>query len=410
MRSCIPLLAKLTPATFYNALQKREIDAYFGVPDSLLKDLCAYITENVGPQQHVITANEGNAVAMATGYHLATGRVPVVYMQNSGFGNTMNPLLSLTHKEVYQIPMLLLIGWRGDPGKHDEPQHVAQGRLMDECLKSCEVPFRVLEQGENVDSKTEEILQAAQQHFKENGTPFAILIKRDTFDAYKMKEKAPVIPALSMSREQALDIVLSTIGQNDIVVSTTGMPSREVFELRANAKAGHQRDFLTVGCMGHCSSIAAGIALAKPDRNVVCIDGDGAAIMHLGSLAVNGGLGLIPRPSSEGGSNNHRLNENLKHIVINNGAHDSVGGQPTFGFDVSLSSVAKACAYNVVTDAPCTTVPEAVAGVKALCAAKGPAFLEIRVKKGNRKDLGRPTKSTLENKKEFEAFVRSSNL
>jgi phosphonopyruvate decarboxylase len=404
MRSCLHLLAKVAPAAFYGALQKRQIDAYFGVPDSLLKDLCAFITENVGPQQHVITANEGNAVAMAAGYHLATGRVPVVYMQNSGFGNVMNPLLSLTHKEVYQIPMLLLVGWRGDPGKHDEPQHVAQGRLMSECLKSCEVPFAVLEQCDNTVAKTEEILAAAEKHFKENGTPFAILIKRDTFDSYKMKEKAPAVPSLAMTREQALDIVLTNIGKNDIVVSTTGMPSREVFELRAKNNAGHQRDFLTVGCMGHCSSIAAGIAMAKPDRNVVCIDGDGAAIMHLGSMAVNGSLGLISTPAGS------RLNENLKHVVINNGAHDSVGGQPTFGFDVSLAGVAKSCNYNVVTEKPCTTVEEAVAGVKALVSTKGPAYLEIRVKKGNRKDLGRPTKSPLENKKEFEAFVRSSSL
>jgi phosphonopyruvate decarboxylase len=334
-------------------------------------------------------------------------------MQNSGFGNVMNPLLSLTHKEVYQIPMLLLVGWRGDPGKHDEPQHVAQGRLMSECLKSCEVPFAVLEQGDNAEGKAEEILAAADKHFKENGTPFAILIKRDTFDTYKMKEKAPVVPALSMSREQALDIVLSNIGANDIVVSTTGMPSREVFELRAKNKAGHQRDFLTVGCMGHCSSIAAGIAMAKPDRNVVCIDGDGSALMHLGSMAINGSLGQIPSSSTvsaAAAAGKKNINENLKHVVINNGAHDSVGGQPTCGFGVSLQGVAKACHYTLVTENPCTTEQEAVAGVKALAAAKGPAYLEIRVKKGNRKDLGRPTKSPLENKKEFEAFVRSSSL
>ena len=147
-------MGKTTAAfSFYNALQQRGIDNFFGVPDSLLKDLCAYITDNVPARQHVIAANEGNAVAMATGYHLATGKVASVYLQNSGFGNTLNPLLSLTHREVYQIPMLMLIGWRGDPGKKDEPQHVAQGRLMDECLKSAEVPYEVLEACDNIEGR-----------------------------------------------------------------------------------------------------------------------------------------------------------------------------------------------------------------------------------------------------------------
>lgn len=273
---------------------------------------------------------------------------------------------------------------------------------MEECLKSCEVPFRVLEDCADIDAKSSAILDEASAHFKQHGTPFAVLIKRDTFDTYALNKKKET--ELIMSREQALDLVLRHINLNDIVVSTTGMPSREVFEIRAKAGAGHQRDFLTVGCMGHCSSIAAGIALSKPDRNVVCLDGDGAVMMHMGALAINGGLSATHRVD-----NAKPLLSNLKHVVINNGAHDSVGGQPTYGFDVSLTGVAKVCNYKIVRDEPCITVEETIAALKGMNEAEGPVFLEILVKKGNRKDLGRPTKSTLENKKDFVAFVQGEN-
>eukprot|EP00331_Platyophrya_macrostoma_P030427 CAMPEP_0176446706 /NCGR_PEP_ID=MMETSP0127-20121128/24494_1 /TAXON_ID=938130 /ORGANISM="Platyophrya macrostoma, Strain WH" /LENGTH=407 /DNA_ID=CAMNT_0017832809 /DNA_START=54 /DNA_END=1277 /DNA_ORIENTATION=+ len=397
---------KIAPSAFCAALGKRQFDSFYGVPDSLLKDLCAYVTDNYAPQNHVITANEGNAIGMAAGYHLATGKIPVVYMQNSGIGNTINPLLSLTHREVYQIPMLMLVGWRGDPGKKDEPQHVAQGRLMDACFKSAEVPYEVLEAGDNVEASLDHILKNAENHFAKAKTPYAILIKRDTFDGYKLqKAKTPAFE-LEMSREKAIELVLRHINEQDIVVSTTGMPSREVFEIRAAAKAGHHRDLLTVGCMGHCSSIAAGIALQKPDRSVYCIDGDGAALMHMGSLAVNGGLGAV-QPLDAAGNPQPTLLSNLKHVLINNGAHDSVGGQPTVGFDVSLSDVAKACGYRVVRSEPVIELGDLVEAMSELRAATGPAFLEVLVKKGNRKDLGRPTTTPIQNKEAFETFVRT---
>jgi phosphonopyruvate decarboxylase len=404
-------MGKIAPAAFYASLKQRNMTDFYGVPDSLLKDLCAYITENSPAHQHVITANEGNAVGMATGYHLATGKVPVVYLQNSGFGNTLNPLLSMTHSEVYQIPMLMLIGWRGDPGKKDEPQHVAQGRLMPECLKAAEMPFEVLEACDNIEGRVETILSAAQAHFEKNKTPFGVLIKRDTFDSFKMTKKADgdkALQNLEMSREQALELILRTLNDDDIVVGTTGMPSREIFEIRSKAKSGHHRDFLTVGAMGHSSSIAAGIALQKPERNVFSLDGDGAAIMHLGSFAVNGGLGAIyPVAGGERTAENAKpLLSNLKHIVVNNGAHDSVGGQPTVGFDVSLTEIAKACGYKIIRSEPVITAGDAVAAVAALRDATGPAFLEILVKKGNRKDIGRPTTTPLQNKQAFEAFVQ----
>ena len=385
----------ISPQVFFEALQRRQFSAFFGVPDSLLKDLCAYITDNVDPTRHVITANEGNAVAMAAGFHLATSQVPVVYMQNSGFGNTLNPLLSLTHREVYKIPALMLIGWRGDPdGKPDEPQHVAQGRLMKECLAAAEVPSFVLDRNAPIEAT----LDAAVHHFSTAGTPFALLIKRDTFDTYKLKQAASSKTGdLTLTREHAINVILSALGPNDVVVSTTGMPSREVFEIRASQKAGHHRDFLTVGAMGHCSSIAAGIALARPDRRVFCLDGDGGALMHLGALAVHGGL-HARSPSS--------LN-NLKHIILNNGAHDSVGGQPTVGHEISLSKVAEACGYKVLP--VCRSEDELKRGASQLLATSGPVCLEVLVKKGNRSNLGRPTTTPVQNKLDLQNHIRGSS-
>jgi phosphonopyruvate decarboxylase len=251
----------------------------------------------------------------------------------------------------------------------------------------------------------EEILNKAQKHMQETNTPFAVLIKRDTFDTYKMKRVAEPHLPLEMTREKAIELVLRHINDDDIVVSTTGMPSREVFEIRSRSKGGHHRDFLTVGSMGHASSIAAGIALQKPNRSVYCIDGDGAAIMHLGSLAVNGGLAAV-KAVGDGAEECAPLLSNFKHVVVNNGAHDSVGGQPTVGFDVSLTDVAKACGYKVVRSEPVLTPADALAALDELRTVQGPAFLEIIVKKGNRKDLGRPTTTPLQNKLAFQEFVQ----
>jgi phosphonopyruvate decarboxylase len=390
------LLAKLAPAAFYESLTKRGHDAFFGVPDSLLKDFCAYVTDKSVSGRHVITANEGNAVAMAAGYHMSTGKVPIVYLQNSGVGNTLNPLLSLTHSEVCKIPMLMLIGWRGDPqGKKDEPQHVAQGRLMQENLQAAEVPFSVIEPNATVAEDAVKALDAAKAHFAKHGTPYAVLIKRDTFDKYKLtnipaqhKENA----SLEMSREEAIDTVMQSLTEKDFIVGTTGMPSREVFECRVRRGQSHDRDFLTVGCMGHGSSIAVGISLGmKPGdgRNVFMIDGDGAALMHLGALPINGALG----------ADGHL--RNFKHVVVNNAAHDSVGGQPTVGMSASLTQIAAASGYKVVRPEAVATKEELAKAVAELRGTEGPAFLEVHVRTGNRADLGRPTRTPEVNKNKF---------
>eukprot|EP00754_Rhynchopus_humris_P046474 Rhum_TRINITY_DN600_c0_g1::Rhum_TRINITY_DN600_c0_g1_i1::g.1960::m.1960/K09459/E4.1.1.82; phosphonopyruvate decarboxylase len=382
----------LPAKTLFNKLTDNGIDTYFGVPDSLLKDLCAYITDTAG-DKNICTANEGSAVSMALGHHLATGSVPCVYMQNSGFGNTINPILSLAHEKVYQVPMLLLVGWRGEPGVKDEPQHVAQGALQEELLRASEIPYSVLP---TTPEGVDEVLAKAQEHWKTKSSPYALLVSKGTFEAYKLQ--TVVKTDYEMSREEAIKTVLDNISEEAAVVSTTGMPSREVFEHRAATGANHSRDFLTVGGMGHCSMIAAGIALQKPDKEVYVIDGDGAAIMHLGGFATVGGL------ATQRGSL-----KNYKHIVLNNGAHDSVGGQPTVGFDVCFTSIAKNAGYKVIGQGIVESKADLKAGLEEMSKTEGPCVLEVRINKGARKDIGRPTKTPVENKEALMDFLSKSS-
>ena len=374
----------ITPEAFYNALATRGVVRYVGVPDSLLKSFCAYVSDHSPSQRHTISANEGGAVGLALGYHLATGELPVVYMQNSGLGNTINPLLSLVDDDVYGVPMLLMIGWRGEPGKSDEPQHLKQGKATLTLLEAMGIPFTVLDGSEaSVDSLLDDAIASAR---RTNGA-HALVIKKGTFAAYSLRNSTPS-PFFGLSREEAIQTVVESLAPSDIVVSTTGMASRELFEYRVLKLQGHQADFLTVGGMGHASQIALGIAHEKPSRRVVCIDGDGAALMHLGALAINGTSGL----------------SNFKHIVINNAAHDSVGGQPTVGFDVSITRSAQACGYAHASS--CSEKAALPGALKDLFQTPAPSILEIRVDKGNRHDLGRPTTTPKQNKKAFMDFLK----
>lgn len=303
-------------------------------------------------------------------------------MQNSGFGNAVNPLLSLADPSVYSIPMLLLIGWRGEPGKRDEPQHIVQGKVMSPMLADMNINFEVLP---DYKEGAEEVLDTAVHYMETRQAPFALLVKRQCFDKYALKSITP--NNFEMSREEALDVIIGASDPWDAFVSTTGFTSREVYELREKRNQDHKRDFLTVGSMGHAPAIALGIALGKPSRQVFCLDGDGGLLMHMGSLATTGTHGP----------------QNLKHVLINNGAHDSVGGQPTVGFDVSFPDIAAACGYKTVLTA--STKEELTLALKQLRTAPGPAFLEVRTNKGARKDLGRPKEKPKENKVEFMRFL-----
>lgn len=373
----------IRPDFFINTLKQYNIDFFAGVPDSLLKNICAYITDNLPHEQNIIAANEGGAMGIAAGYHLATGKIPVVYMQNSGEGNIINPLASLTDKEVYAIPVLLLIGWRGRPGVHDEPQHVKQGKVTTGLLNTMGINYTVLNKDEE---KAEKQIKDAVAYMLRTNECYALVIEKDTFDAYTLQNV--VKNDLTMTREEAIQLIAGSIEKDTCIVSTTGMISRELFEYRTTQNQGHERDFLTVGSMGHASQIALGIALQKPHLRVYCFDGDGASIMHMGNMAITAQM----QP------------KNYVHVVFNNGAHDSVGGQPTVGLQINLPKVAEAVGYKAVLSTDNSDSLRQL--LQRIESVEGPVMIEVKVKKGNRKDLGRPTTTPIQNKEALMNFLK----
>lgn len=372
----------LSPKIFIESLAAKGIDFFAGVPDSLLKNVCAFISDTLDDRHNIIAANEGAAVGLAAGHYLATGHIPCVYMQNSGEGNAINPLASLTDKEVYGIPVLLVIGWRGEPGVHDEPQHVKQGKITLPLLDAMGIRHEILSQDE---TEFRSQLDGAVRHMSETGEAFAFIVRKNTFEPYTLQRHE--VNEYPLSREEAIQKVAAGLSAKDVIVSTTGMISRELFEYRTAQGQGHERDFLTVGSMGHASQIALGIALEKTDRRVWCFDGDGAALMHLGSVAIIA----------------DKAPENFVHVIFNNGAHDSVGGQPTVGLKVNLAGIAKAAGYKDAVSV--TTAEDLDSALKVLKTMRGPVLLEVRVHRGNRKDLGRPTTTPIQNRDALMEFM-----
>ena len=371
----------IAPDAFFNAHKERGVGLFTGVPDSLLKNFCAYVDDNSQPDEHIIAANEGNAVALATGYYLATGKIGAVYMQNSGLGNSINPLTSLTDPEVYCIPLMLIIGWRGEPGVKDEPQHLKQGRITCAQLELLEIPYWIVQ----ADSDLEFILKEAFETIQRTNAPIALLVRKGSFSGYKSRGKWD--QRTGFMREDALCDLLALAYRDDLVVSTTGKTSREVFELRA--KSGQlQTDFLTVGSMGHTTSIALGVALGNPKRRVICLDGDGSALMHMGAISIIGSL----QP------------DNFVHVLLNNAAHESVGGQATVAGKMDFSSIVKACGYKGYQLA--TDVQTLKKCWHAIEHTEGPQMLEVRISIGSRDDLGRPTTTPEENKRAFMGIAR----
>lgn len=363
---------------FYDTLRASGVSMFTGVPDSLLKNLCAYITDHSDAEHNIIAANEGSAVGIAAGHYLASGEVPVVYMQNSGIGNAVNPLMSLADEKVYSIPVLLIIGWRGEPGVHDEPQHVKQGEVTLPLLDAMQIPYVILP---DEDTAAMTAVQMTVNDCRNLSKPHAIVIRKNTFGKYKLEKEA--VNDYPLSREEALTMLVKSIDENSMIVSTTGKLSRELFELRESLGQGHGHDFLTVGSMGHSSSIALGIALEKPGRRIFCFDGDGAFIMHMGAISNIGAL--APK--------------NLVHVVFNNGAHESVGGQPTLGFGIDICSIARACGYREAFTV--TTEEEFTALSGRINNLEGPVMIELRVRIDSRENLGRPTTTPVENKEAF---------
>jgi phosphonopyruvate decarboxylase len=371
----------LAPSDYLRVLGDAGVTFFTGVPDSLLKEFCACVTMSLKPEDHVIAANEGASVGLAIGHYIGTGSLPLVYLQNSGLGNTVNPLLSLASPEVYGTPMLIMLGWRGEPGKKDEPQHVHQGRVMVKMLEDMDLPVVVL--SDDIAEAEAQTKAAAQQARDING-PVALVVKKGTFDKFAAPKAEADLP---MGREEAIMAAAETLEDNAAVICTTGMPSRELFEFRARNNAGHHRDFLTVGGMGHASQIALGLAMAQTDRPVYCFDGDGAALMHMGSMAITGQSGA----------------KNLIHLVFNNGVHGSVGGQPTVGFDIDMPTIATACGY--ATAQRVNTKEALQDAITAARATDGVTFIEVQVRPGNRADIGRPTSTPAQNKVAMMKFL-----
>ena len=362
-----------------NFVSTLESDFFTGVPDSQLKSLCDYLISKYGtdPHHHIVAANEGNAVALAAGYHLATKKYPVVYMQNSGEGNAVNPMASLMDEHVYGIPAIYVIGWRGEPGIHDEPQHVYQGMITCKLLDLMNIVYFVIDKN-TTDAEISEKMSEFKTILK-TGKSVAFVIKKgaltnDTKVSYSNNYEA--------SRESIIETIIKYTGE-DPIVSTTGKASRELFELREKFKQGHQHDFLTVGSMGHSSSIALGIAINKPEKRVWCIDGDGALLMHMGALTCIGNY----EP------------ENIVHIVINNEAHETVGGMPTNTKKLHLLDIARACGYNKCYQANNLDALNNI--LKEVISNKKLTFIEVKASMGARADLGRPTTTAKENKENF---------
>ena len=364
------MTARIDPESFYDYLIADGLDLFAGVPDSLLKELCSCITAKSPKERAIITANEGNAIAIASGYHISTGQYAVVYMQNSGIGNAINPLLSLADEAVYKIPMLLIIGWRGEPDIKDEPQHVTQGRLTLPLLETMGIFYQVLEP-----SRYRSQLDASIDYMKKEQKPVALVIRKGTFAPYVSLEPET---QFSMKREDALELIIDSIDKDAFVVSTTGKTSREIFEIRERRGESHSHDFLTVGSMGHTASIAFGMALGTR-ASIYCVDGDGSLIMHMGSL------GAIAQSSIN----------NFHYILINNGAHESVGGQPTIAFNIDIANILKSLGFNHII-----TVDNKAALCKGLQNQREGSRigLIVLVDQGSRKDLGRPTTTPQQNK------------
>ena len=367
----------IEPKEFISNIYEHCGRFFTGVPDSLLKDLCAYIEDHAKEGEHFVSVNEGNAIALAAGYHLGTGKIPLVYMQNSGIGNAVNPLISLADSKVYQIQMILVIGWRGEPGIKDEPQHVKQGEITLSLLEAMGITYEVVDKDLN---STSEIITKLSTTAKELNAPVALVVKKGTFESYKLQNLSH--DQSTFEREDAIKISAKLIEKDAVVLSTTGKISRELYEYRQSEKLDNA-DFLNVGSMGHLSQIAQGVALTNKNKPIYAFDGDGAALMHMGAMATIGKIS----------------SSNLNHFVFNNYAHDSVGGQPTVSSSCDLLKIADACGYKLTLSA--RNEAELEAAIEKIKETEGPTFLEVIVKKGSRSDLGRPKSSPSENKKSF---------
>lgn len=364
---------------FEELLKENDVSFYTGVPDSQLKAFCDFIEDKYGiSDKHIIAPNEGNAVALASGFHLSTGKYGLVYMQNSGLGNAVNPITSLTDPNVYNIPVVYVIGWRGQPGVKDEPQHVKQGAITTDLLELLDIDYEILTKDSTMDELKELFANDFSKKLKK-GKSVAFVVSKGAFESFKTNKSNNN----QLSREDAIKTIVDNLSLDDIVVSTTGKASRELFEYREEKNQGHSNDFLTVGSMGHSSMIALAIALNKKNKKIFCFDGDGAVLMHMGSVALIGS----------------KSPENYYHILFNNQAHETVGGLPTIMGDIDIGNIALNCGYKKVYTV--SSRDELNDTFQTFKEKEGPVLLIVNVSIGSRSDLGRPTTTPIENKNSF---------
>jgi phosphonopyruvate decarboxylase len=367
----------------FDIFKKNNLLFFSGVPDSTFKDWMKFLADEHGKRlTNIIACNECEAVAIAAGYNIATGKIGVVYMQNSGEGKAVNPLTSLCDSEIYSIPVLLMIGWRGEPGKEDEPQHKKMGRVMLPLLDTLEIPYKTLP--DDIE-EAEKVIAEMKKKVEKTKSPAVVIIKKGLFEKYEEKRKSEA--KYEMTREDAIKTIVDNLDGSEAIISTTGKSSRELFEYREESGQGHSKDFLTVGSMGCSASIANSIALQKPGKQIFVFDGDGSVIMQMGSLATIG----------------HYKPKNLYHIIFDNNAHESTGGQPTVSDTVNFEQIALACGYKAAKTAE--TKFDLEKTIKKMKSSEGPQMLIIKVNKGARKDLGRPTTTPIENKQAFMEFL-----
>lgn len=349
---------------FIQELENNGVTFYTGVPDSYLNGFNNYLKANIPAERNVITANEGNAIALASGYHFATGNIPAVYMQNSGLGNCVNPLLSLADRHVFSVPMVLIIGWRGEPGTKDgeREQHIMQGKVTGRLLDMMEIPYRIMSEA-TISKDISELVATAQN----TSSPVAFLVPNGVLTEKKKNQQDDCYP---MSREEAISVIMDNMPAGTVYSATTGRATRELYAQRVIRGESHDCDFLNIGAMGHASSVAMGIAMSKPDRHVVCLDGDAAAIMHMGAMTM---VSKIDVP-------------NFIHVVLNNGAHESVGGQPSAGHSIDFTKIAEGCGYYTVGH-PVTDQTELSAAIKDCLDCNHASFIDIRIHSGIRSDL-----------------------
>jgi len=374
---------RINPSELYDILAREGIDFFTGVPDSTLKHFCFYLDDYSDPSNHIITANEGNSIALAAGYHISTGKIPLVYMQNSGLGNAINPLTSLVGNDLFAIPMLVMVGWRGEPGKKDAIQHSKDGQMQLQLLETLGLSYTIIPSAtKSLELQIQDSIRLA----KDKESPHVILVRKDAFEKYKSR-KSNNANNHSMSREYVLTKIFNAIKPGSIIISTTGKTSRELYEIRKELGKLDSIDLMLVGSMGHASSLSLGVALENKNRNIFCIDGDGSLIMHMGALSTIGKYS----PS------------NFRHILLNNFSHDSVGGQESSSDIIDFNALSKAVSYNNYFE-----ISEKSDFGKTFSdfqESLGPSFLEILISKGSRPDLSRPDLTPYQNKKEFMDFL-----